>query len=181
MVSDMQAEPQLDAAFDELLHPAYWLVMGLEWQGDGAMAEAAVAVAPGIIPRDSVGHDLGQVLGCANLYAQRRGRRVIFFSDLTRMFADVGTSWSQLGVDWQKALQDLQHSRFPAMYLTISRRAHALICNPASRPLMTTPTGSEDTTEERELVRQAITRQLANDWAPYMQSIMDAGRIRQTG
>ena len=45
------------AAVDELLHPAYWLVSGLEWQGDGELAEAAIAVAPGMIPRDALSHD----------------------------------------------------------------------------------------------------------------------------
>ena len=41
------AEPMPRA---ELLHPSYWLVSGLEWQGDGGLAEAAMAVAPGDDP-----------------------------------------------------------------------------------------------------------------------------------
>jgi hypothetical protein len=46
---------------DELLYPAYWLVHGLEWPG-GSVAEAAIAVAPGMIPRDQVSPDAFQVL-----------------------------------------------------------------------------------------------------------------------
>jgi len=34
---------------------------------------------------------------------------------------------------------------------------------------------------ERELVRQAITRQLAADWPQYMQAIIEAGRVRCAG
>jgi hypothetical protein len=65
------------------------------------------------------------------------------------------------------------------MYLTISERVYAMICNPGSRILVITPTGTEDATAERELVRQALTRQLATDWPPYMQSVLD--RMRSEG
>jgi hypothetical protein len=166
-------------AADELLNPAYWLVVGLEWQGDGVMAEPAVAIAPGTIPRDVVSHDTYQVLSCADLYARKHGQRVIFFSDLTRMFATAGTSWSQLGVDWEAALRELREGPFPAMYLTISEHAYLLICNPASQLMLLTPGQAEAAAQdERELVRQAITRQLASDWPSYMHGIIDAGRIR---
>ncbi len=71
----MQADPRrADAAApEELLNPAYWLVFGLEWPGagDGGMAEAALAVAPGMIPRELVSRDSYQVLGCADLYARK--------------------------------------------------------------------------------------------------------------
>jgi hypothetical protein len=50
-VIGMQAQTRpLAGAVDGLLHPAYWLVIGLDWTGDEPMAEAAVAVAPGMIP-----------------------------------------------------------------------------------------------------------------------------------
>lgn len=174
----MQAQEQADVAINELLNPEYWLVIGLEWQGNAAMAEAAMAFAPGMVPRDVVSSDVAQLLGCADLYARKRAQRVIFFSDLTRMFTDAGTSWTQLGVDWDNALQELRNGRFPAMFLTISQRAHVLVCNPASRLLLFTSAGTEEATDERELVRQAITRHLATEWPPYMKSIIDAGRVR---
>lgn len=167
------------ATTDELLHPAYWLVSGLEWTGPGDMAETAVAVVPGMIPRDAISHDAYQVLGTADLYASKHDRRVIFFSDLTRMFADAGTSWSAVGVDWERALQELRDGPFPAMFLTISDRAHLYICNPARRLLVYASDGVEEASDqERELVRQAITQQLAADWPPYMQSLIDTGRVR---
>ena len=92
----MQPDPQPDdtRAADELLHPSYWLVYGLPWEGDGVMAEAALAIAPGMIARESLSRDAFQILGCADLYAAKRGQSVVFFSDLTRMFTTAGTSWA---------------------------------------------------------------------------------------
>ena len=161
---------------DDLLHPSYWLVSGLDWHGDDATAEAAVAIAPAIIPRDTVGEDARQVLGCADLYARKHSRQVVFFSELTRMFANGGTSWSQLGVDWQNAMEDLRGGRFPALFLTISERAHLILCgSESSSPVMATSV--EPTEDEHELVRQAIARQLAQDWPPHMQAAAHAGQI----
>jgi hypothetical protein len=75
-VTAMQADPRRDGAraADELLLPAYWLVHGLPWQRDGGMAEAAVATAPGMIPRETLSRDAFQILGCADLYARNTGR-----------------------------------------------------------------------------------------------------------
>jgi hypothetical protein len=60
------------AATEELLYPEYWLVSGVQWHGDGPTAEAAVAIAPGIIPRGALSRDALQVLGCADLYVRKR-------------------------------------------------------------------------------------------------------------
>jgi hypothetical protein len=183
-VTAMQPDPQPDdaRAADELLHPSYWLVHGLQWQGDGDLAEAAVAIAPGMIVRESLSRDAFQILGCADLYGRKHGARVIFFSDLTRMFTAAGTSWAQLGIDWESALQELQDGPFPALLLTISQRAHIFICNPATRLLLYGPDGEEEATDaERQLVRQAIASKLTTDWPPYIQQVIDAGRIRLVG
>jgi hypothetical protein len=168
-----------DAAVD-LLSPSYWLVSGLEWQGDGESAEAAMAVAPGMIPRDALSHDARQVLGCADLYSRKHGQRVVFFSDLTGMFAEAGTSWSQLDVDWERALRELSTGEFTVMLLTISQRAYISICNPAIPAVAITPDGGTDEAadDDRELVRQAFARQLGADWPLYMQGIVDAARVR---
>ena len=136
-----------------------------------------------MIPRDALSHDARQVLGCADLYSRKHGQRVVFFSDLTRMFTEAGTSWSQLGVDWERALRELRTGEFPVMLLTISERAYISICDPAVRPLTITPDGGteEAADDDRELVRQAITRQLVADWPLYMQRIIDARRARAAG
>ena len=160
----MQADPRRDGAraADELLLPAYWLVHGLPWQRDGGMAEAAVATAPGMIPRETLSRDAFQILGCADLYARKHGPRVVFFSDLTRMFTTAGTSWAQLGVDWENALREIEDGPFPRLFLTISERAHLFICDPATDLLTAGPDDAQEASEaEHRLVRQAITSKLA--------------------
>lgn len=98
------------------------------------------------------------------------------------MFTDAGTSWAQLGVDWENALRELRDGPFPAMYLTIAERAHLLICDPAVSPAEPSPSGSaDDGGAEREIVRQAIASQLAADWPPWMNAMIQAGRIRHGG
>ena len=182
-VTAMQPGPQLDdPRAAEELHPAYWLVYGLLWRGDGDLAEAAAAIAPGMIARESLSRDAFQILGCADLYARKHRSRVIFFSDLTRMFTAAGTSWAELGIDWESALQELHDGPFPAMLLTISQRADLFICNAATRLLLCGPDGEQEATDaERELERQAIARALTADWPPYLQQLVDTGRIRLAG
>jgi hypothetical protein len=138
--------PSFPNADDELLHPAYWLVHSVDWPG-GDLVEAAVAFAPSIIPRDALSWSAFQILGCADLYARKRSVRVIFFSDLTRMFADAGHSWAQLGVNWEAALRELEDGPFPAMFLTISERAYNFISSPALHMLVIGAKGVQEATE----------------------------------
>ena len=121
--------------------------------------------------------DAQQILGCADIIADRRHERVVLFSDITRLLASAGTSWGQLRVDWEHGLRELGQGGFPALLLTITGRAYELICNPALHVL---PVDSLDSTEpaeedRRELVRAAFTRQLETDWPPFMQGVIDAG------
>ena len=178
MVVAMQTGSQtLDPVPDELLHPSYWLVYGLEWHGDSSAAEAAMAFAPSVIPRDMLNYGAVQVLGCADLYAGKHNLAVVFFSDLTRMFAEAGRSWSQLGVEWQQALKELVCGQYPALLLTISERAHLVICGSDSGS--PSAVGSEEREEhDRALLRQAVARRLAEDWPPYMQAVARAGKIQ---
>jgi hypothetical protein len=174
----MNTTTQSATALAELLYPSYWLVSGLEWQGDGPTAEAAAAVAPATIPRGAVSYDAFQVLGCADLYARKRGLRVVFFSDLTRMFAAAGTSWTQLGVAYENALRELHDGKFPAMFLTMTERMYLSLCDDATSQ----PTGGQldretEPPSDRELARQAITRHVVSDWPAYIQRLIDAGRI----
>ena len=180
----MQPAPHPDDTrpLGELLHPSYWLVHGLPWEGDGDMAEAGIAIVPGAIPREALSRDASQILGCADLYATKRRQSVVFFSDLTRMLTTAGTSWAELAIDWESALQELQDGQFPALLLTISARAHIFICNPATRLVFAGPHGEQESADaERELVRQAIASQLTTDWPPYLQQLINTGRIRLAG
>jgi hypothetical protein len=177
--------PRVDAdAAGELANPAYWLVFGLRWPADsvvgGGEAEAAIAVAPGMIPREAVGREVRQVLGCADLYATEFAERLVLFSDLTRMFTGAGTSWGQLGVDWESAVRELREGPFPVLNLTISEHAHLIICDPTAGLSAAGPGESDDERgTEREVVRQAIAGQLAADWPSWMNALIEAGRVRQ--
>jgi hypothetical protein len=178
----MNTATQSATALAELLYPSCWLVSGLEWHGDGPTAEAAAAVAPAMIPRDAVSHDAFQVLGCADLYARMHGLRVVFFSDLTRLFTKAGTSWTQLGVDYENALRELHDGSFPAMFLTISEQMYLAICDPGTSHATGAARLDRDEAPpfDRELARQAITRQLAGDWPAYMHRLIAAGRVSLT-
>jgi hypothetical protein len=176
----MNTATQSATALAELLYPSGRLVSGLEWHGDGPTAEAAAAVAPAMIPRDAVSHDAFQVLGCADLYARMHGLRVVFFSDLTRLFTKAGTSWTQLGVDYENALRELHDGSFPAMFLTISEQMYLAICDPVGVQPAATSLEIGEEPSDRDLVRQAITWQLASDWPAYVQRLIEVGGVSLT-
>ena len=105
------------------------------------------------------------------------GLRVVFFSDLTRVFTTAGTSWAELGVDLEAALAAFCDGPHPAMHLTISYRAYLHICDSAAHMIIYGSCGAVEEASagsERELVRQAITRQLAAGWPPYLRSVASA-------
>jgi hypothetical protein len=114
-------------------------------------------------------------------YARKHGLRVVFFSDLGRMFTRVGTSWNELGVDYERALGELHGEWLPAMLLTITERMCLPICDPVV-PLSTVTHAETGETppSDCELARQAITRQLASDWPAHIQRLLDTGRISLT-
>jgi hypothetical protein len=150
--------------------PGYWLVAGLDRPAEPG--GAAVAVAPGLVPRGVVSRDAYQVLGCADLYATRHATRVVFLSDLARMFARVGRSWASVGVDWVAAVEELTDGPYPAMPLAITKRAHMLISDPAADPGRDHWHSQHELVYyERELVRYAITDKLAADWPAYAASV----------
>jgi len=173
----MQSHSRTAPLPDELIHPPHWLVSLLEWQGDGEVYESAVAIAPGMIPRNLISYDARQVLGCADLYARKHRQRVVFFSDLTRMFTDAGTSWSQLGVDWQSALLELGGGQFPALFLTISERAYLVIASATATTASALAEDARNLEDERELMRTSMATQLDSDWLPYIRTAASAGRL----
>ena len=165
----MTAELLDVAADDELLHPGYWLVLALPWPG-GDVAEALLAVAPGTIPREPaevLGDDAFQVLAAADSYARGLEHPVVFFSDMTRALAREGMTWEEHGVEWERGLAELAAGRFPGLYLTISERAYLVACNPETRP-------TREAERDRRQVRVALAAKLGEDWAPYIQGVIDA-------
>jgi hypothetical protein len=163
----MLAEMLRDGTADgELLYPAYWLVFALPWPG-GNVAEGVLAVAPGMISRDVVSKDASQILAVADQYASGRGKTVVFFSELTRGLTRAGVTWADYGIDWERALTDLE--RCPGLYMAVSERTYMVICRAAAR---TTQAAEGD----RDLVRAALAEKLGGDWPPYMRSVIDASR-----
>jgi hypothetical protein len=178
-VAEMPPDPVLDDdTVERLLRPGYWLVSGLEWSGNAGMAEAAVAIAPSMIPRSVLSRDGAQVLRRADQYAEEHAVRVVFFSDLTRALTLAGTSWAELGIDWESALGDLQDGPYPALYLTVSERAYVLLCSAAVTVNVVSRKGVQPGNDERELVRQALTDRLSADWPPYIQDLISSGHLR---
>ena len=162
----MQADALRDTVADEeLLHPAYWLVLALPWPGGGT-AEGVLAVAPPMIPREMLGNDAFQILAMADAFARGRKKSVIFFSELTRALARNAMTWAEHGIDWERGLAELEHG-FPGLYLTISERAYMVLCNPETRP-------SAAAEGQRDLVRASITGKLRKEWPPFMRGGLDA-------
>lgn len=88
----MTPDPVLDVgAIDRLLYPDHWLVIGLEWPG-GPVAEAALAIAPDMIPRSALSTAAAHVLWHADRYAHDHSMCVVFFADLTLRLTAFGTS-----------------------------------------------------------------------------------------
>ncbi len=165
MHPDLRQDP---GGADELLRPGFWLAWGLDCPG-GTTAEAVIAVAPSLIPRDTLSYSAQQILGCADLYAQRRPERIVLFSDLTRLLTAAGESWEGLRVDWEAGLRELEDGPFPGIFLSVSEHAYLAICDPAP--------GSW--TDDRAFIREAITRQLEADWPALIQDAIEAGRVRR--
>ena len=149
---------------EDLLRPAYWLALALPWPV-GDTAEAVLAVAPGMIPRQALSNDAFQILAVADQYARGRAKSVIFFSELTRGLTRGGTTWADYGIDWERALAELEG--YPGLLMTVSERAYSVICNPEAKP-------SQAAEGDRDLVRAALAAKLGEDWAPYMRSVLNS-------
>ena len=184
-VTTMQPDPQPDdtRAADELLHPSYWLVHGLPWQGDGDLAEAAVAIAPGMIARESLSRDAFQILGCADLYARKHGSRVIFFSDLTRMFTAAGTSWAATRHRLGRRAPRAAGRPVPGAVPDDLRAGPHLHLRPrdTAAPRRAGRRRGSDRRRARSSSARPSPAKLAADWPPYMQQMIDTGRIRLAG
>ena len=169
-VTTMQPDylPASTMSAGQLLDPSYWLVSGLKWSNGQSLAEAALAVAPDTISRDAVSADVHQILGYADDYADKHSLRLVFLSDLMRMFTTAGASLVSPCVDWLAALRELRDGPHPAMRLTLTERASLLISDPgASRPV----------DYERELMRQVLTSKLTEDWPAYVRDLISSGQI----
>lgn len=154
--------------------PPAWMVFGLPWPEEAEdMAEAAYALAPVTVPRSLVPPGLAAILDYAETYADRRGLRVVFFSDLTRWLYELGTSWPAQDIDWMEAHDVAVELPILGLYLTVSHRAYLHLCDATLRGV--TLHKLDGTTEtpppsEREDVRAALVDILARDWPDYVEA-----------
>jgi hypothetical protein len=162
--------------------PSWFLVAGLPWPEDRAvagMAEAAFVIAPPItqavrpVGADGkpapLGRDLALVLDAGSQCAAALGKRVIFLSDITLWLSGIGRSWERIGVNFPAALDELEQQK-TGLFITVSRRAHMILCS-ATRSLTVYCTDgnvAEVTPKERELVGTSFEARLKADWPSYI-------------
>jgi hypothetical protein len=162
--------------------PSWFLVTGLPWpedQGVAGMAEAVFAIAPDVtqavrpVGADGkpvpLGRDLTLMLDAGSQCADALGKRVIFLSDITMWLSDIGRSWEYIGVNFPAAQDELEQQK-TGLFITVSRRAHMILCSAAHSLTIYCTDGSvaEVTPEERELVRASFEARLNADWPSYI-------------
>ena len=166
--------------------PSWFLAAGLAWpedQANAGMAEAAFAIAPDVtkvvrpVGADGkpvpLGRDLALMLDVGSRCAAALGNRVIFLSDITLWLNDIGLSWERIGVDFPAAQAELEQ-QVPGLFMTVSSRAHMILCSTARRLTIHYTSGgtAEVPPEERELVRASFETRLAADWPGYIARVL---------
>jgi hypothetical protein len=165
-----------------MTNPSWFLVTGLPWpddQADAEMAEAALAIAPDVtqvvrpvgpsgepVP---LGPDLTLMLDAGSRCAAALGKRVIFLSDITRWLADIGLTWERIDVNFPAAQDELEQQK-TGLFVTVSRRAHMILCSAAHSLTIYCTDGNvaEVAPEEREQVRASFDTRLNADWRAYV-------------
>jgi hypothetical protein len=165
-----------------MTNPSWFLVAGLPWLKDQAvtgMAEAAFAIAPPVtravrpvgvdgkpVP---LGRHLPLMLDAGSQCAAALGKRVIFLSDITLWLSDTGRSWERIGISFPAAQDELEQQK-PGLFITVSRRAHMILCSAAHSLTIYCTDGNVARVEpeERELLRASLEARLNADWPGYI-------------
>jgi hypothetical protein len=165
-----------------MINPSWFLVAGLPWPENRAvagMAEASFALAPPItqvvrpVGADGkpvpLGRDLALVLDAGSQCAATFGKRVIFLSDMTLWLSDMGLSWERIGVNFPAAQDELEQQKI-GLFVTVSRRAHVILCSATHSLTIYCTDGNitEVQPDERELVRASLEARLNADWPSYI-------------
>ncbi|MEU6256718.1 hypothetical protein [Streptomyces sp. NPDC047043] len=183
-----EGDIELDTDVERFLaHPRYWLMFALPWpaaEPNADMAEAAYAIAPPTVSgrqRDRLLSDAVDLLGFTEVYAREHpDLRVVWLTDVTRWLEwEKGSSWSDLGVDWENALTELTAQPLLGMYMTISHRAYLHLGNTARRFEVQYTDGRSEllADDERRAVHEAFTRKLEADWPAYIRGMVRSGRL----
>ncbi|WKX73538.1 hypothetical protein [Streptomyces sp. XD-27] len=166
-----------------LLSPAGWLVLGLPWptQTRDGWGECATVIAPTMIPRSLVSQGAGTALDVAAALAGDANEgpgKVVFFSDITLWLDKQGTTWADLGIDHDAVLDELLNAPVPQLYLTLTQKAHAILCDASREGLrLHYPNGDVEHVgpQLRRDVHDGIAQSLERDWPPYIQGLIDRG------
>ncbi|MFE1763897.1 hypothetical protein ACFW81_06725 [Streptomyces angustmyceticus] len=169
-----------------LLSPAGWLVLGLSWpiETHDGWGECAVAIAPPMIPRSLVSQGVGIALDLATGLARDLNDgpgKAVFFSDVTLWLDKQGKSWPDLGIDHDAVIDELLNARVPQLYLTLTQKVHAILCDASRDGLrLRYPGGDIEsvTPQVRRDVHDGITQSLLRDWLPYIQGLIDSGALQ---
>ncbi|WP_128380376.1 hypothetical protein [Streptomyces cavernae] len=168
------------------LSPAGWLVLGLPWPTEtrDGWGECAVAIAPTMIPRSLVSKGAGIVLDLSTGLAREPNDgpgEAVFFSDVTLWLDKQGKDWGDLGIDYEAVIDELLDAQVPQLYLTLTQKAHAILCDASREGLRLHYTNGDVehvTPQVRQNVRDGIVQSLKRDWPPYIQSLIDSGALQ---
>ncbi|MCX5561083.1 hypothetical protein [Streptomyces sp. NBC_00038] len=169
-----------------LLSPAGWLVLGLPWPAEtrDGWGECAVAIAPPMIPRSLVSQGAGIALDLATGLARDPNDgpgKAVFFSDVTLWLDKQGKTWPDLGIDYDAVIDELLSAQVPQLYLTLTQKAHAILCDASREGLrLHYPGGDVEhvTPQMRQDVHDGVAQSLTRDWPPYIQGLIDSGALQ---
>jgi hypothetical protein len=120
------------------------------------------------------------VLGFTRLYAREHpGRRMIWFSDVTRWLDTQGSGWNALGVNWESALAALAEMPVLGLYMTVSYRAYCHLIDTAQHFTVHYLDGASEelTPEERQKIHDVFEEKLDKDWPPHVRRMLANGRL----
>ncbi|MEU2287837.1 hypothetical protein ABZ614_39040 [Streptomyces sp. NPDC013178] len=169
-----------------LLSPVGWLVLGLPWPTEtrDGWGECAAAIAPTMIPRSLVSKGAGIALDLATGLARDPNDgpgKAVFFSDVTLWLDKQGKTWPDLGIDYEAVIDELLNAQVPQLYLTLTQKAHAILCDASREGLrLHYPNGDVEhvTLQLRQDVHDGITQSLTRDWPSYIQGLIDSGALQ---
>lgn len=88
--------------------------------------------APQMIPRHLVSKEASIALDLARSLARDPGDGLgkgVFFSDVTFWLDRQGKDWRDLGIDYEAVINELAGAPVPQLYMTLSQKAHAILCD----------------------------------------------------
>ncbi|MFG3255059.1 hypothetical protein [Streptomyces sp. NPDC048172] len=146
--------------------------------------ECATVIAPPTIPRSLVSQDAGAALDLAAALATDAYEgpgKAVFFSDITLWLDKQGQAWADAGIDYEAVIDELIEAPVPQLMLTLTQKAHAVLCDASRKGLRIHYTNGEVehvTSQLRRNVHDGIAESLEQDWPPYIQDLIDRGAIQ---